>query len=72
MERFGSGWEGASGAGDVTPDRAVSSDGRPDEVGVPEGRRRRGFAGSRGEAIVDMVPRGERVDRRWVEGCDMT
>jgi hypothetical protein len=26
-----------------------------EEVGVPEGRRRREFEGSRGEAIVDMA-----------------
>lgn len=37
------------------PERVVSRDGRPEDVGVLEGRRRRGVEGSRGEAIVDML-----------------
>lgn len=41
--------------GDVMPDRADSRDWRAEEVGVSEGRRRRGVDGSRGEAIVDIV-----------------
>lgn len=57
MERLGGAGACDDGSltGDVTPDRVVSRDGRPEEVGVPEGRRRRGVEGSRGEAIVDML-----------------
>ena len=45
-------------------DRTASRDGRPEEVGVPEGRRRREFEGSRGEAMVDIVAASvERVER---------
>lgn len=61
------GWEGAL-TGDVTVERSVSRDGRLDEVGVPDGNRRR--EGSRGEAIVDMADgvcdgeEGEELDTR--------
>lgn len=39
----------------MTPERVASRDGRAEELGVPEGKRRRELAGSRGEAIVDML-----------------
>ncbi len=41
--------------GDVTVERTASRDGRVEEVGVPDGKRRSEFEGSRGEAIVDIV-----------------